>query len=1013
MHTMRFAGALFVFNAVLAFGQSAPSITSVVDPYTGSANLSPGGLALIQGTLLGSAPGVKVGGEAAYTVIQPALYGGSRLTIQIPVDLPPGLTSVSVSPSTGTATFPITIAQYAPVLVNAASGTLLSPAHSSGVPVTASAPATPGESLTLSAIGLGPTSPSVLTGQAAPSGAVTTATPTLTFAGSTLSGVTAALQPGTVGIYQIVFTVPAATLTGNYAVSLSIGGATSNSFQIPVATASSSPQIAAVLDPVRGTASLSPGQLAVLYGLNPGPNPVVTIGGKTAALISNPQNGQLIIQIPVDASTTGSVNATLGNSAPYSLTLAPYAPVLYSSMSGINISPMHVDSGAPVTAANPALGNEQIAVFATGLGATNPLVPTGTPAPLNVSAVQPIGVLLNNVNVPPPTVTLVAGQVGVFEIIFTVPASPATGNFVTLSIQVGSNLVRSFPIYVPTALTSAPPAVSGLSNIYSYIAPGVPNYGIAQGSIFAIFGTHLAQGNTGKLLQPPLGTAAAKASASVTVNGTTTQVLLYYASPGQLVGILPSSTPVGDGSITISNGLSSSAPFAIHVVQSAFGILTLNAGGSGPAAAFDLQYNYLGFTNALNPGDIFVLWGTGVGPVSGNEGDTQVPVDLGPNVPMTLEVGGIQAQLIYHGRSTFPGLDQVIGVVPPDVLPGCWVSVVARTGDVMSNFATLPVAATGRTCSDPVLGLTTSAVQAIASKSSFNLGYIQLAKDGAEQPTGGGAALIVNDLADAQFLNVKTSDFASFTLGPSIGSCLISRTYDGPSWGSLPSTTLDAGPAINVTGPLGSMPVSWQGDASAYLTANGPYLIPPDTLPWPGGGGLYGGFIGGLTVNGTLPFIIPPNGGGVFTLDNGPGGSAVGAFSAQIPFLSSFFSWPQLSNYVFTSINLSQTTFQWSNADPKTSYIQITGRVPTSGSSGPIVDFVCAAPANAGTFRIPDSVLLSLPSSISTLAGSQPFYGPRLQFSQVGYGQSFSAPGLDVAIVQARASVTTTVLYQK
>jgi uncharacterized protein (TIGR03437 family) len=1005
---------VFLCGGALAFGQATPTITAIVDPYTGSTNLAPGGLALIQGTLLGSAPGVKIGGENAYTVIPPALSGGSKLMVQIPVDLPAGPTTVVVTPFLGSASFPITLAPYAPVLVSAASGTLRSPTHQSGVPVTASAPATPSESIMISAIGLGPTSPAVGTGVAAPSGAATTTTPTLTFAGNTVSGVTGALQQGSIGIYQVAFTVPAATAPGNYPVSLSIGGVNSNSFQIPVAAASASPQIAAVLDPVQGSSSLSPGELATVYALNLGSNPTVTIGGKTAAVIAMPQSGELTIQIPVDVAT-GSTNVTVGNSTPFSITLAPYSPVLYSTTTGASISPVHVNTGAPVTAANPALPNEQIAVFATGLGATNPVVPTGTPAPANVSPVQPISVLFNNVAAPVPTVTLAQGQVGVFQVVFTIPASPATGNFVTFAVQAGStgNQVRSNPIFVPTALTSAAPAISGLSNIYSYIVPGMPNYGIAQGSIFAIFGTNLSQGATNGLLQPPLGKSAASASATITVNGTTTNAILYYAAPGQIVAILPSTTPVGDGTITVSNGLNTSAPFAIHVVESAFGILTLNGAGNGPAAAFDVHYNYLGFTSALNPGDTFILWGTGVGPVSGNETITQTPVDLGDNVPMSLEVGGMPAQLVYHGRSTFPGLDEVIGIVPQNVSPGCWVSVVARTGNIMSNFATLPVAASGRTCSDPILGFTTSAAQTLASKSSLNLGFLQLAKDGGEQPNGGGLTLVVNDLARAQFLNVKSSDLASFTLGPSIGSCLVSRTYAGNApWGMLNSAALDAGSGINITGPVGTQTVSYQNVAS-YIGSNGLYMQPPDTLPWQGGAGTYAGFIGGPTPSANLPSFIPDSGGGTFTFDNGTGGSGVGAFTTQIPFLSPLFAWPQLQSFALANLSLSRgISFNWSNADPRTSYIQITGRDSTANNSGSVVQFVCAVPADAGTFSIPSSVLLSLPVSPSSLAGGDPAFTPRLQFSQVGYGQTFSAPGLDLGIAQSLASVTTGVFYQ-
>jgi hypothetical protein len=70
-------------------------------------------------------------------------------------------------------------------------------------------------------------------------------------------------------------------------------------------------------------------------------------------------------------------------------------------------------------------------------------------------------------------------------------------------------------------LSFAQPAITGVANNYSYIQPGMPNYGIAQGSIFDIFGTGLA-GTTTPLEQVPLATALDGVTIAVTVNVATT-----------------------------------------------------------------------------------------------------------------------------------------------------------------------------------------------------------------------------------------------------------------------------------------------------------------------------------------------------------------------------------------------------------------------------------------------------------------------------------------------------------
>jgi uncharacterized protein (TIGR03437 family) len=189
----------------------------------------------------------------------------------------------------------------------------------------------------------------------------------------------------------------------------------------------------------------------------------------------------------------------------------------------------------------------------------------------------------------------------------------------------------------------AQPAITGLANNYSYIQPGMPNYGIALGSIFDIFGTSLA-GTTTPLQQVPLPASLSGVTISVTVNGAATHLIIYYLSLTQIVAILPSATPVGTGQITVADGSQTSAPASIQVVQSAFGLLTANGAGSGPAAAFDASNGMasLDSNSAANPGDAILLWGSGLGPVTGDDTQPQTPQNL-TNIPVEVDIGGVAA----------------------------------------------------------------------------------------------------------------------------------------------------------------------------------------------------------------------------------------------------------------------------------------------------------------------------------------------------------------------------------
>ena len=246
------------------------------------------------------------------------------------------------------------------------------------------------------------------------------------------------------------------------------------------------------------------------------------------------------------------------------------------------------------------------------------------------------------------------------------------------------------------ALGLAQPVVSAVQNNYSYIPPGVPQYGIAQGSIFVVFGTGLANTSTG-LQSIPLRTTVEGVSAAVTVGGVTRAAILYYVTPSQIAGILPSNTPNGAGTIVVTNNGRASAPAPITVVQSAFGTLTLDGSGGGPAAVFDAANQFLSPTNATRPGEVIVFYGTGVGPTPGDETGTQTQTNL-TAVPIVVEIGGKPAQVLYRGRTVFPGLDQINVVVPAGVGPGCGVSVAVSSGTMVGNFTTIPVAASGNTC---------------------------------------------------------------------------------------------------------------------------------------------------------------------------------------------------------------------------------------------------------------------------------------------------------------------------
>ncbi|HLJ13833.1 MAG TPA: hypothetical protein VKV15_05000 [Bryobacteraceae bacterium] len=555
----------------------------------------------------------------------------------------------------------------------------------------------------------------------------------------------------------------------------------------------------------------------------------------------------------------------------------------------------------------------------------------------------------------------------------------------------------------PGIILAQSPTITGVENNYSFTRPGLPNYGIAQGSIFDIFGSNLANTSTG-LQSAPLQTTLNGVSVAVTVSGTTKQALLYYVTPTQIAAILPSSVPVGTGQITVTNNGTASAPAQIVVVQSAFGILTLN-NGTGPAAAFDSKSNYLAASNAANPGDTILLWGTGAGPVPDDTKQAAV------TAPIEVDIGGVPAKIAYAGRSQYPGLDQ-INVVVPSGLSGCYVSVVVRSGNFVSNFSSVPVANNSRTCSDVTVGLGPSAsqIQSLAGKTTATVGGFGLSKININIPAtvvGGITVSPANNYAldsgFASFQRVTLSQqfdpyvaaAASNTIA-SIGSCTVYSVSSNTSNPSPPSSTpapalptvttvnLNAGPSVNVTGPNG-------------------------TKSMPFANGVYSAQLGGGSGSTALPIFIPDT-GGAFTFDNGGGGPDVSSFKTSLTFNPVV--WSNMAS--LNTVQRSQgATVTWTGGDTST-YVII------SGSSGTLMGtqyifglFTCTAPAAAHTFAIPAAVLLALPATGTVSAGgiSIPISGSLGVMSYTA-ATNVSIPGIDLAYGYAYSLSSAAVAYQ-
>jgi uncharacterized protein (TIGR03437 family) len=265
---------------------------------------------------------------------------------------------------------------------------------------------------------------------------------------------------------------------------------------------------------------------------------------------------------------------------------------------------------------------------------------------------------------------------------------------------------RLFLVFV---ITGATLVAQPLINLVVNAASG--NSGIAQGSVFMIWGVGL--GPPGFQSAPlPLPPTLAGTTITVTVSGATVTAPMYFTGYGQVGGVMPSNTPVGDGTLTLTyNGKSASRP--VTVVAATFGISHVDVYSDDNgfvvrsiAAVTFPDFQFVSDTHAAKPGDTLILWGTGLGAAPNNDGDIEPSPasDIG-STPLVF-VGGVQSPSVtYWGRSpnSTPGLDQINFVIPPNAPLGCNVSIVVQTATpvAVSNAPTIAVSATdGGTCSE-------------------------------------------------------------------------------------------------------------------------------------------------------------------------------------------------------------------------------------------------------------------------------------------------------------------------
>jgi uncharacterized protein (TIGR03437 family) len=516
-------------------------------------------------------------------------------------------------------------------------------------------------------------------------------------------------------------------------------------------------------------------------------------------------------------------------------------------------------------------------------------------------------------------------------------------------------------LVLTSALAQAQPAIRGTNGVLNASSDLAD---VARGSWFVIFGTGLGPATISVRNGAPFPALLSGTSVTFTPasGGTPVSALMYYTLSTQVAGMLPSGTATGAYEVTVTYNGQTSAAASVNVVERNFGFATQTSNGQGPAQATYNGYNLNRFTTStlgqwsLRPaqaGDLMVLWGSGLGadPASDTNGGSSGDQTAAGQVRVI--VGGTEVTPAYAGRSGgSPGLDQINFKVPPDVTPSCFVSLQVRAGGRLSNLGSIAVAAAGQAaCASPTF--TQAQLQTLDKGGTLSIGTLHLGKttttltvpvygtisEQTESAAGWFGKYAVDTVASANFSLIQS------------GACfLIQRTGTTDEIGfGLPPQTLDAGAQLTLNGPnAANKAVPRQSDNS--YSAN-----------------LYTSGLAGLGSTGS-PTLVQ----GTYTMA-GTGGADVGGFSAAVD-IPGDFKWTNQNSIANPIPRASPLNVTWTGGG--TGLVTIAGTAMTQAggtSTNRIYSstiFNCIAPAAAGSFTVPSSVLEQLPAVSSDATGN-------------------------------------------
>ncbi len=193
-----------------------------------------------------------------------------------------------------------------------------------------------------------------------------------------------------------------------------------------------------------------------------------------------------------------------------------------------------------------------------------------------------------------------------------------------------------------------------------------------------------------------IGSAIGSSSSSDTLTFDGLAAPIIGRSVNQLNAVVPFGlTGRSTTTLHVAGASGISTTISLRVASATPGIFTVNGSGAGQGAILNEDLSVNSYDNPADRGALITMYATGVGQMDppGTDGLVSSTILPKPLLPITVQIGGADAQIVYAGAAPgmISGIIQVNCRVPMQITPGDAVPVILSAGTATSPSVTVVV----------------------------------------------------------------------------------------------------------------------------------------------------------------------------------------------------------------------------------------------------------------------------------------------------------------------------------